>query len=200
PLPLELPRALRLAGLPVDRAAADLELPQPLAVLVDDHLDVDVPDRELVVDLEPDRVRHRRSISAERDGPGAAPPARDPAQGLGSGSSTTRSGRRSGSSLATYARTASSIPTSLPAFSERNQRCSRTWWNTSAAGSAVHSSSGTAATVGSNTSCRHCDATTDSGSERPSVRSCASRYRAMSLSIRRAWFSCASSPVRRRRR
>ena len=66
-------------------------------------------------------------------------------------------------------RTASSMPTSLPACSERNQRCSSTWWKTSAAGSAAHSSSGTAATVGSNTSSRQRDATTDSGSGRFSL-------------------------------
>ena len=60
--------------------------------------------------------------------------------------------------------------------------------------------SGTAATVGSNTSWRQRDATTDSESGRFCFRSSASRKRAMSFSIRRAWFSCASRPVRRSRR
>ena len=100
----------------------------------------------------------------------------------------------------TYERAASSMPTSLPARSERNQRCSSTWWNTSAAGSRPQSSSGTAATVGSNTSSRQRDAATDSGTVGPRLRSTASRKRAMSFSILRAWFSCASSPVSRRSR
>jgi hypothetical protein len=67
------------------------------------------------------------------------------------------------------------MPMSFFAFSDRNQRCSSTWWKISAAGRRPQSSSGTAATVGSNTSSRHFDATTDSGSVRFCVRSSASR-------------------------
>src|SRR3954454_11238133 len=116
----------------------------------------------------------------------------------GSGrSSTIRSGRSIGSSDLTYDSTALSMPTSLPAASERNHRCSSTWWKISAAGRAAHMFSGTAAIVGSNTSSRQRDAATDSDSDRFSLRSFASRKRAMSLSIRRAWFSCASRPVSR---
>src|SRR3954469_6665274 len=119
---------------------------------------------------------------------------------LSSLSSTIRSGRSIGSCELTYDSTALSIPTSLPACSDRNQRCSSTWWKSSAAGSFTHIDSGTAATDGSNTSSRQREAATDSETGRFSLRSSASRKRAMSFSIRRAWFSCASSPVRRNRR
>ena len=53
-LPRQRPGALRLAGLPVDRAAADLHDAEPFPVARHDDLDVDVPDRQLVIDLQTD--------------------------------------------------------------------------------------------------------------------------------------------------
>src|SRR5258707_760218 len=53
-LPRQRPRPLRFAGLPVDRAAADLHDAEPFPVTRHDDLDVDVPDRQLVIDLQTD--------------------------------------------------------------------------------------------------------------------------------------------------
>src|SRR5581483_11030312 len=151
-------RPRRLAVQQQDRfARALVDVVQPQAVL----LDVVRRERERGKPLEPFvgravGVDHRYSSS--------------------SGSwITMRSVGRCGSSEATYERTASSIPTSCFACSDRNHRCSSTWWNTSAGGSRPWSASGTAATVGSKTRWRQSDATADSASGRPTSRSRASR-------------------------
>jgi hypothetical protein len=53
-LPGQRPGALCFAGLPVDRAAADLHDAESFSVTRHDDLDVDVPDRQLVIDLQTD--------------------------------------------------------------------------------------------------------------------------------------------------
>ena len=116
---------------------------------------------------------------------------------LALGSSTiTRSSGAARRTFSTYESTASSMPTSRPACSDRCQRCSSSSWNTCAAARLPCRSSGIAfTTVGSKTSVsqRPAAAVSETGSCPEALRD--ARNDSMSSSSRRAWFSCASSPV-----
>ena len=92
-----------------------------------------------------------------------------------------------------YDATAAGMPTSRRAASERNQRCSRISWNSSAGSRLPRSSAGTDAIDGSKHS-RQPAVGDDRTRARPRGRPSRGSV-ARSLSRRRAWFSCTSRPV-----